>query len=111
MTYLIFPRPTTTWNTSLVPRAITNGEPRDKKQASPGLVVRGAVRIVALVASQHYHFKGPELQPWNLTQWRALRHQVESRHEARREHYRFRKAPVEYLAALEEKLYQQPMRS
>lgn len=82
-----------------------------RKQASPGLVVRGAARIVASVASQHYHFTGPELQPGNLTQWRALRRQVESRHEARREQYRFRKAPAEYLATLEEKLYQQTMRS
>jgi hypothetical protein len=82
-----------------------------RKQASPGLVIRGAVRTVASVASQHYSFKGPELRPCNLTQWRILRHQVESRHEARREQYRFRKAPVEYLAALEEKLCQQPMRS
>ncbi|WP_085954444.1 transposase [Ktedonobacter racemifer] len=82
-----------------------------RKQASPGLVVRGAVRIVASVASQRYHFKGPELQPCNLTQWRALRHQVENRHEARREQYRFRKAPAEYLVALEEKLSQRTMRS
>ncbi len=82
-----------------------------RKQASPGLVIRGAVRIVASVASQLYHFKGPELQPCNLTQWPTLRHQVASRHEARREQYRFRKAPVEYLAALEEKLCQQTMRS
>ena len=82
-----------------------------RKQASPGLVIRGAVRMVASVASQRYHFHGPELQPRNLTQWRTLRHQVESRHEARREQYRFRKAPVEYLAALEEKLCQQTMRS
>lgn len=67
--------------------------------------------MVASVASQRYHFHGPELQPRNLTQWRALRRQVESRHEARREQYRFRKAPVEYLAALEEKLCQQTMRS
>lgn len=67
--------------------------------------------MVASVASQRYHFHGPELQPRNLTQWRTLRHQVESRHEARREHYRFRKAPVECLAALEEKLCQQTMRS
>lgn len=82
-----------------------------RKQASPDLVVRGAVRTVASVASQRYSFKGPELRPCNLTQWRILRHQVESRHEARREQYRFRKAPAEYLAALEEKLCQQPMRS
>jgi hypothetical protein len=67
--------------------------------------------MAASVASQRYYFQGPELQPYNLTQWRTLRHQVESRHEARREQYRFRKASVEYLAALEEKLYQQPMRS
>lgn len=81
-----------------------------RKQASPGLVVRGAVRIIASVASQCYHFSGPELQPHNLMQWRTLHTQVNSRHEARREQYRFRKAPMEYLAALEEKLYQQTMR-
>lgn len=31
---------------------------------------------------------------------------VNDRHKACREQYRFRKAPVEYLAALEEKFYQ-----
>ncbi len=82
-----------------------------RKQASPGLVIRGSVRIVASVASQHYHFRGPELQPHNLAQWRLLRTQVNGRHEARGEQYRFRKAPVEYLAALEKKLCQQTMRS
>src|SRR5207302_8465697 len=56
-----------------------------RKQASPGLVVRGAVRIVASVASQRYHFRGAELQPHDLTQWRTLRTQVNGRHEARRE--------------------------
>ena len=82
-----------------------------RKQASPGLVIRGAVRTTASVASQRYRFSGSELQPYNLTQWRTVRHQVESRHEARREQFRFRKAPVEYLATLEEKLRQQTMRS
>lgn len=82
-----------------------------RKQASPGLVVRGSVRIVASVASQRYHFLGPDLQPHDLAQWRILRTKVNARHEARREQYRFRKDPVEYLAALEEKFYQQTMRS
>jgi len=82
-----------------------------RKQASPGLVVCGSVRIVASVASQSYHFRGSELQPHDLAQWQTLRTQVNARHEARREQYRFRKAPVEYLAALEEKLYQQTMQS
>jgi hypothetical protein len=78
---------------------------------TPGLVVRGSVRIVASVASQRYHFLGPDLQPHDLAQWRILRTKVNARHEARREQYRFRKDPVEYLAALEEKFYQQTMRS
>jgi hypothetical protein len=46
-----------------------------------------------------------------MKQWRSLRTQVNGRHDARREQHRFRKAPVKYLAALEEKLYQQTMRS
>ncbi len=66
--------------------------------------------MVASVASQRYLFSGPELQPCELMQWRALRHQVERRHEARRQQYRFRKAPVGYLAALEEKLCQRTWR-
>jgi len=82
-----------------------------RKQASPGLVIRGAVRLVASVASQRYLFSGSELRPCDLIQWRTLRHRVESRHEARRQQYRFRKAPVEYLAALEEKLCQRTMQS
>jgi hypothetical protein len=46
-----------------------------RKQASPGLVVRGSVRLVASVASQRNHFHGPELQPHDLARWRALRTQ------------------------------------
>jgi hypothetical protein len=82
-----------------------------RKQASPGLVIRGAVRMVASVASQRYLFSGPDLQPCDLRRWRTLRHQVESRQEARRQQYRFRKVPVEYLSALEKKLCQRTMRS
>ncbi|GHO77778.1 hypothetical protein KSD_55490 [Ktedonobacter sp. SOSP1-85] len=82
-----------------------------RKQASPGLVIRGAVRMVASVASQRYLFSGPDLQPCDLRQWRILRHQVASRQEVRHQQYRFRKAPVEYLSALDEKLCQRTMRS
>lgn len=81
-----------------------------RKQASPGLVVRGSVRIVAAVATQEYHFRGPDLAPRDLTQWRMLRKQVEYRHEARREQCRFRKDPERYLLALEEQLSQRKMR-
>ncbi len=75
-----------------------------RKQASPGLVVRGAVRIVASVASRLYPFSGVELCPTDLTRWRTLRSELNNRHEARRTQHRFRKSPERYLAALEEKL-------
>jgi len=81
-----------------------------RKQASPGLVVRGSVRLVAAIATQNYPFSGSDLAPRDLTQWRALRKQVDYRHEARREQRRFRKDSERYLLALEELLSQRKMR-
>jgi hypothetical protein len=75
-----------------------------RKQASPGLVVRGAVRIIASVASRLHPFSGAELCPTDLTRWRALRSELDHRHEARRVQHRFRKSPESYLVLLEEKL-------
>jgi hypothetical protein len=75
-----------------------------RKQASPGLVVRGAVRIVASVASRLHPFSVVELCPTDLTRWRAMRSELDYRHETRRLQHRFRKSPEDYLAALEEKL-------
>jgi hypothetical protein len=75
-----------------------------RKCAAPGLVVRGAVRVVASVASRLHPFSGAELCPANLTRWRALRNELDHRHEARRMQHRFRKSPESYLAVLEEKL-------
>ena len=75
-----------------------------RKQASPGVVVRGSVRVVVSVASRLHSFSGPELCPTDLTRWRALRSELNYRHEARRMQYRFRKSLERYLAALEEKL-------
>lgn len=75
-----------------------------RKQASPGVVVRGSVRVVASVASRLHSFSGPELCPTDLTQWRALRGELNQRQEARRMQRRFRTSPKSYLAALEEKL-------
>lgn len=82
-----------------------------RKQASPGLVVRGAVRIVASVASRLHPFSGAELCPTDLTQWRALRSELDHRHEARRVQHRFRKSPESYLATLEEKLIKERLPS
>jgi len=82
-----------------------------RKQASPGLVVRGSVRIVATIVTQNNHFNGSDLAPRDLAQWRTLRKQVDYRHEARCEQHRFRKDPERYLHALEEQLSQKKMQS
>jgi hypothetical protein len=60
-----------------------------RKQASPAMVIRGAVRITALVASRLHPFSGPELCPSDLTRWRALRSELNHRHETRRMQHRF----------------------
>jgi len=65
------------------------------------MVVRGAVRMVA---SRLHPFVGPELFLPDLAQWRALRNELNHRHEARRMLYRFRTSPERYLSAPEEKL-------
>jgi hypothetical protein len=75
-----------------------------RKQASPGVVIRGAVRVVASVASRLHPFSGPELCPTDLTCWRTVRSELNDRNAARRMQYRFRKSPERYLATLEEKL-------
>jgi hypothetical protein len=82
-----------------------------RNQASPGLVVRGAVRVVASIASRLHPFSGPELCPTDLTRWRTLRSELNHRHEARRMQYRFRKSPERYLATLEEKLIKERLPS
>ncbi len=82
-----------------------------RKQASPGLVVRGSVRVVATIVTQNNHFHGSDLAPRDLAQWRTLRKQVDYRHEARCEQHRFRKDPERYLHALEEQLSQKKMQS
>ena len=66
--------------------------------------MRGSVRVVTSVASRLHHFSGVELCLTDLTQWRTLRSELNTRHEARRKQYRFRKSPKSYLTTLEEKL-------
>jgi hypothetical protein len=72
-----------------------------RKVASPGLVVRGAVRVVAALASQRGPLRGVDLQPHDLTAWRALRATLDQRQEGRRRQLRFRRKPELYLTALE----------
>ncbi len=78
-----------------------------RKAASPALVVRGAVRVVAAVATRLGAVEtmdAAELRPRDVAAWWTLRHQVEARHHARRAQARFRRDPQAYLATLEEHL-------
>ncbi|HEX5502580.1 MAG TPA: ISNCY family transposase [Thermomicrobiales bacterium] len=72
-----------------------------RKGASPGLVVRGAVRVVAAMAARGRPFAGPELRPADLARWWALRRQLATRQGARAAQRRFRRDPDAYLTALE----------
>ncbi len=82
-----------------------------RKCASPGLVVRGAVRVVASVASRLHCFNETDLRLTDTTRWRRLRKELDARHEARRKQHRFRKSPESYLAALEENLIKERLLS
>src|SRR5437763_10201408 len=77
-----------------------------RKSAAAGLVVRGAVRVVAAVATGLHPFSGAELRPVDLAQWHAVRQSLEDRHETRRAQLRFRRDPAAYLTQLEDLLLQ-----
>ncbi len=64
-----------------------------RKMASPAMVVRGRVRLVAAVATRAHSVSAEELIPKDLAGWRGLRAELEHRHEARREQLRFRRDP------------------
>jgi hypothetical protein len=72
-----------------------------RKFAAPSTVVRGAVRLVAAVATRLKPFSAAELRPTQLPAWHQLRRDLAQRHEARRAQYRFRRAPEAYLAQAE----------
>ena len=75
-----------------------------RKGASPALVVRGAVRVVAAGASRLFSISASRLQVTDVAAWQALRQQLAYRHECRRRRLRFRRDPDAYLAALEQRL-------
>lgn len=78
-----------------------------RKGASPALVVRGSVRVVAALATPQAGFAAPEIRPKDIEGWRALRASLEKRRESRRAQLRFRRNPQAYLGRLEEQLLKQ----
>lgn len=77
-----------------------------RKAASPAMVVRGSVRLVASVASRLRTFSAKDIRPRDANEWRKLRAELEDRRETRRRQLRFRRDPAGYLGALEQGLIQ-----
>jgi len=80
-----------------------------RKAASPSLVLRGSVRIVAGLGTRTRRWEGYELAPTNVSTWRTLRAGLEQRRSARSLRYRFRRDPAAYLAQLEVLLLKQAL--
>ena len=77
-----------------------------RKRPTAGVVVRGAVRVVAAVATRLATFDAAALQLREVERWRQVRQALETRHEARRAQRRFRRDPTAYLAQFEARLLQ-----
>jgi hypothetical protein len=73
-----------------------------RKRASQGLVLRGAVRLVAGAATRLRNRSAAELQPRDAARWMQLRQQLEARRHVRCRGLRFRRNPKAYLTSLED---------
>lgn len=82
-----------------------------RKGASPALVVRGSVRVVAAMATPPEGFAAADIRPADVGRWRSLRASLDRRRESRRTQLRFRRDPEAYLQRLEEQLLKQALPS
>jgi hypothetical protein len=83
-----------------------------RKVASPGLVVRGSVRLPAGVATRlRGEVRGEELAPSDLGAWRELRAGLGRRQAVRAQGRRFRRDPAAYLQELEDALIKETLLS
>ena len=77
-----------------------------RKAASPAVVLRGAVRLVACAATRLRPFTSEELAPDTVRAGQALRHALETRRHQRTQRRRLRRDPAAYLGKLEAKFLQ-----
>lgn len=77
-----------------------------RKQGSPNLVLRGAVRLVAMLATNLEEISPEELAPRDLKQWRQNREDLRRRRRSRARQTRFRRDPDAFLRELEDLLGQ-----
>ena len=80
-----------------------------RKAASPSLVLRGSVRIIAGLGARAQRFEGRDLAPQRRDDWRRLRTRLEPRRQTRALRYRLRRNPTAYLRQLEALALNQPL--
>ncbi|CAN5614671.1 hypothetical protein BH11PLA2_BH11PLA2_51500 [soil metagenome] len=76
-----------------------------RKGGSPGMVLRGSVRLVAGLATRTRDVTAADLQA-DRAEWTCIRAELEKRRQRRAERRRFRQNPKAYLEPLENKLIQ-----
>lgn len=77
-----------------------------RKVAPASLVVRGSVRLIAMVATRTRTFTLKDFAAISVEAWQAVRHELQHHHQKRLQQRRFRRDPDQYLAQLEAKLHQ-----
>ena len=81
-----------------------------RKVASPGLVVRGSVRLPAALATRlRGEVRGEALAPSDPDAWRRVRAGLERRRAVRAQGRRFRRDPAGYLQELENTLIKETL--
>lgn len=77
-----------------------------RRGGSPGMVLRGSVRLVAGLATRTREITAADLQVTDPDEWKRIRAELEERRQRRVERRRFRRNPEEFLKALENRLIQ-----
>jgi hypothetical protein len=77
-----------------------------RKGASPAMVLRGSVKVVAGLATRLRTFSSEDIRPADTGEWKQLRADLDTRRATRRQQLRFRRDPAKYLAALEKEFIQ-----
>jgi hypothetical protein len=77
-----------------------------RKTASPAMVQRGQVRILASTATRASPLTAKQLAEADQHTWFKLREQLEARREKQRQRTRFRRNPDEFLERLEDQIIQ-----
>ena len=77
-----------------------------RKTASPGMVLRGPVRLVAAALTRLRCYQAHDLALADRRRWSELRHQLEQRRRSRVLRCRFRRDPQAFLNAIERQLCQ-----